>query len=54
MTLQESASFPEESVPPAEDQTLPNPLQHLRVDPGRVGLATMLEEMAKLRLMALR
>ncbi len=27
-----------------------NPLQHLRMDPGRVGLATMLEEMAKLRL----
>src|SRR5439155_15404481 len=25
-------------------------LQHLRMDPGRVGLATMLEEMAKLRL----
>ncbi len=25
-------------------------IQHLRMDPGRVGLATMLEEMAKLRL----
>jgi Domain of unknown function (DUF4158) len=26
-----------------------NPLQHIRQDPGRIGLATMLEEMAKLR-----
>jgi hypothetical protein len=26
-----------------------SPLQHIRQDPGRIGLATMLEEMAKLR-----
>lgn len=46
----ESVPLPEESAQPSEDQALPNPLQHLRMDPGRVGLATMLEEMAKLRL----
>jgi len=46
----EAASPAEEPVQPSEDQMLPNPLQHLRMDPGRVGLATMLEEMAKLRL----
>lgn len=46
----EPVPLPEELAPPSEDQALPNPLQHLRMDPGRVGLATMLEEMAKLRL----
>lgn len=46
----ELASLSEEPAPPAPEETLPNPLQHLRMDPGRVGLATMLEEMAKLRL----
>jgi hypothetical protein len=55
VALQESdaldpASPPGEPIPLSEDQALPNPLQHLRMDPGRVGLATMLEEMAKLRL----
>lgn len=50
VALQEPASLPEESVPLAPEEALPNPLQHLRMDPGRVGLATMLEEMAKLRL----
>lgn len=46
----EFVPLPEELAQPSEDQTLPHPLQHLRMDPGRVGLATMLEEMAKLRL----
>jgi Domain of unknown function (DUF4158) len=35
---------------PETEEEITNPLQHLRMDPGRVGLATMLEEMAKLRL----
>ncbi|GCE17662.1 putative transposase [Dictyobacter kobayashii] len=43
-------SLPEEPVLETSFEALPNPLQHLRMDPGRVGLATMLEEMAKLRL----
>ena len=44
------APLPEEPDPSSEEQAPPNPLQLLRMDPGRVGLATMLEEMAKLRL----
>jgi hypothetical protein len=32
-----------------DTQALPTILQQIRTDPGRVGLATMLEEMAKLR-----
>jgi len=46
----EPAPLSEEPAPPSPEEALPNPLQHLRMDPGRVGLATMLEEMAKLRL----
>src|SRR6266581_3149593 len=44
---------PEESATPPQssgEEEITNPLHHLRMDPGRVGLATMLEEMAKLRL----
>jgi len=44
--LEEPATNP----PPETEEEITNPLQHLRMDPGRVGLATMLEEMAKLRL----
>jgi Tn3 transposase DDE domain/Domain of unknown function (DUF4158) len=50
VALQEPAPLPEESASPSPEEVLPNPLQHLRMDAGRVGLATMLEEMAKLRL----
>lgn len=49
VTLQEPGSLSEEPALSSEEETLPNPLQHLRMDPGRVGLATMLEEMSKLR-----
>jgi len=44
---------PEESATPPQssgEEEITNPLHYLRMDPGRVGLATMLEEMAKLRL----
>lgn len=56
-TLQEPSEFLElgpaslsEPVSSGDVPLLPNPLQRLRMDPGRIGLATMLEEMAKLRL----
>ncbi len=57
-TLQEESpeapsGTPEESATPPQsgaEEEITNPLHHLRMDPGRVGLATMLEEMAKLRL----
>jgi hypothetical protein len=45
-TPEESATLPQ----PSGEEEITNPLHHLRMDPGRVGLATMLEEMAKLRL----
>ncbi len=32
-----------------EEEPTTSPLHHIRQDPGRIGLATMLEEMAKLR-----
>jgi TnpA family transposase len=56
LMLQEPPSSSEAPVPLSDapeasslEGPFPNPLQHLRMDPGRVGLATMLEEMAKLR-----
>lgn len=54
MALQEPAPeipepTPGQPLPEASEETHLSPLQHLRMDPGRVGLATMLEEMAKLR-----
>ncbi len=45
-TPEDSATSPQ----PGGEEEITNPLHHLRMDPGRVGLATMLEEMAKLRL----
>ena len=45
-TTEDSATSPQ----PGGEEEITNPLHHLRMDPGRVGLATMLEEMAKLRL----
>lgn len=45
-TSEESATPPQSSG----EEEITNPLHYLRMDPGRVGLATMLEEMAKLRL----
>lgn len=45
-TPEESATLPQ----PSGEEEITNPLHHLRMDLGRVGLATMLEEMAKLRL----
>jgi TnpA family transposase len=41
---------PTETPTQETEEHMTNPLQHIRMDPGRVGLATMLEEMAKLRL----
>lgn len=40
---------PDQPVLENVEKTYLSPLQHLRMDPGRVGLATMLEEMRHLR-----
>src|SRR6266700_1563714 len=48
VVLQEIGAEAQGATQEASAQTVSN-LQQLRMDPGRVGLATMLEEMAKLR-----
>lgn len=49
--LHEQALHEEPAIQESDEieASTPDSLQHLRQDPGRVGLATMLEEMAKLR-----
>ena len=49
--LPEQALHEEPAIQQSDEieASTPDSLQHLRQDPGRVGLATMLEEMAKLR-----